>query len=315
MKIIIAGGSGFLGQALTHHFLAKHDKVTILGRDKQKIINIFHKNTDAIAQAEFKQQPETILQQFDLVINLAGAGIADKKWSPKRKQELIESRVGPTELIANACAKLSHPPMLFNASGIGIYGFKPATSTLPQPFDEDHALDFGRSTDFVSDLAKKWEQATQLATQKGVRVVNMRFAPVLSKKGGVLKKISRPFLLGLGGPIGTGEQPFPWIALEDLIRAVDFLIYKPEIKGPVNFVAPSCITQKEFAKTLGKVLKRPTVMTTPAFILSSLYGEMAEDLLLNGQCASPKVLLDNGFNFNYQHLETALKNIYKESGD
>lgn len=312
MRIIIAGGSGFIGQALVSHFVEKGHELIIIGRDKNRIKSIFANQLETIDWEDFDQSGKDIILGSDLIINLAGANIAEKRWTPKRKAEIIESRVLTTQKLVNYCMKLeNHSPPLFNASAVGIYGLqKPISGKLPKSLSEDDPIDFDHANDFVSQIVKAWEKATHPAIKSNVRVVNMRFSPVLAKKG-LLAKLKPSYLLGLGGPIGSGEQPFPWIALADLINAIDFLISKPQIRGPVNFVSPECISQQEFARAFAHALHRPSIIKTPAFLVKGIFGEMAEELLLNGQCAYPKVLLENGFTFKYTDIRTTLDTIFK----
>lgn len=314
MRIVIAGGTGFIGQSLAHHFLSQHHELVIIGRDKDKIFTVYKKNSliTPFTWDEFEEQKKDVVLTADLIINLTGANIAEKRWSTKRKQEILDSRVLPTRTLANSCAIFGKDsPPLFNASAVGLYGLqKPITSTLPKPFKESDNLNLKNHSDFISKVGHAWEEATYPARDQGVRVVNMRFALVLDKKG-LLAKLYPLFKLGLGGPIGSGNQPFPFIALSDLIAAVEFLIQHPLIRGPVNFVAPQCIQQKQFATAFASVLKKPGIMPTPAFLLKMVYGEMAEELLLNGQCAYPEVLLANGFKFKYPTIDATLQHIFK----
>lgn len=312
MRIVIAGGTGFVGQALVKHFLAKGYEIVVIGRDKNKIQETFGERVTAFPWEDFTNHGKDLIIGSDFVINLAGANIAQKRWTKERKEEIIQSRVVTTKTIADMCATLGKvSPPLFNASAVGIYGLQePIENSLPKSMAEDDAIDFDNSKDFVSHIVKEWEKATHHARDQGVRVVNMRFAVVLDKKG-ALAKLKTPFSLGLGGPVGTGEQPFSWIALTDLISAIDFLIEKPSISGPVNFVAPQCVSQGEFASTFASILDRPAFFTTPAFLIKKVFGEMGEELLLNGQCAYPKVLLTNGFEFAFPRIEEALKHIYQ----
>jgi uncharacterized protein (TIGR01777 family) len=316
MRIIIAGGTGFIGQALVEHFLNRDHQLVILGRNKQKITNLYQgrlHRISALTWDEFRQKPSQILSTSDLVINLAGENIGQKRWSTKRKRKIFDSRIQTTTLLAESCAELGKDsPALFSASALSVYGPQtPLVSSLPPPFRENELVDFEKFTNFLTQIARSWEKVTHIAQAKNVRVVNLRFAVVLDKKG-LIAKLIPAFKLGLGGPIGSGHQPFPFISLADLIRAIDFLINNPKIHGPVNFVAPECITQSQFAKNLAKALHRPVIFKTPSFLLKSVFGEMGEELLLNGQCAYPEVLLSNGFQFDYPTLEAILYHIFKE---
>lgn len=309
MKIVIAGGTGFIGQALVKHFRAANHQCVVLGRSHEKIKKIFGNTVKAITQKQVLTEGAAEIKTADLLINLAGASIGDKRWSKKRKREILDSRLLPTQRLTAICASLGkNSPPLFNASAIGIYGLQPVTgNVLPTALDERTNIDFNSAPDFLSQVARAWELATQPAKEAGVRVVNLRFGVVLGKNGGVLKKLKLPFLFFIGGPIGSGQQPFSWVAMEDLLRAVDFLFAKPEISGPVNIVAPNCVTQKQLAQALGKVLHRPSFISTPAFILQSLYGEMAKELLLSGQNVYPHILLEKGFQFRYPDITSALR--------
>lgn len=312
MKILIAGGTGFIGQSLAMHFLQQGHELIILGRDKEKIRRIYAQNNiQALTWNELEEQDENLLRSISFIFNLTGANIAGKKWSEKRKKEILDSRILTTEKLAMLCAHLvANPPALFNASAVGIYGLqKPVTTSLPKPFDEKESLNNDHAVDFLSKIGKAWEKATQPAMAQGVRVINMRFAVVLAKKG-LLSKLYPTFKMGLGTIIGSGNQPFSFIALDDLIRAIDFLMERPEIRGPVNFVAPQCISQRELASTLARTLHRPCFLHTPSFVFKFLFGEMADELLLNGQCAYPEVLLSNGFQFKYPTITDTLKHIY-----
>lgn len=314
MRIIIAGGTGFIGQALVDYFLRKNHEMVVIGRDKEKIKNLYlgKNRVYALTWDEFLEQKKDTVLTSDLIINLAGANIAQKRWTKHRKQEIIESRVQTTKILAETCALFgANSPPLFNASAVGIYGLqKPIANQTRTPFKESDSIDFEAATDFVSEITHAWEQATHSASEHHVRVINMRFALVLDKKG-LLAKLFPSYFLGLGGPIGSGNQPFAFIALDDLIAAIEFLINKPEIKGPVNMVAPQSITQSEFAQAYAKALHRPAILRTPNFLLKLIFGKMAEELLINGQYAYPEVLLSHGFTFKYPTIDATLQHIYR----
>lgn len=308
MKIVIAGGTGFIGQALVKHYHTVHAQCVIIGRSRDKIKRIFSDSVIAIQHEQLNDQGLQAIKTADLVINLAGENISEKRWTPLRKQQLLDSRLVPTQRIAALCATLGkNSPPLFNASAIGIYGLQSTLSTgLPPALDEQTVLDFNNSPDFPAKIARAWEMATQSAKNAGVRVVNMRFGVVLGKNGGALKQLKLPFLFFMGGPIGNGQQPFSWIAMPDLVRAIDFVYAHPDISGPVNFVSPQAVTQKQLAQAFGKMLHRPSIMPTPAFALKMVFGEMAEELLLRGQHVYPNLLLKQGFQFQYPTIESAL---------
>jgi uncharacterized protein (TIGR01777 family) len=308
MKIIIAGGTGFIGQAMVQYFANKKYQCAIIGRSEKKIKKIFGDKVKAITWEQILAHGSDEIKTADAIINLTGANIGEKRWTEKRKIEIIESRIIPTRILAELCAKLGkNSPPLLNASAVGVYGLQPSVSSgLPPALDETKLLDFETPPDFLAKIGQEWELATMPAKEAGVRVVNMRFGVVLGKSGGVLTKLKIPFLFFIGGPVGNGQQPFSWVALTDLLRAVEFLLAHPEIVGPVNIVAPQCVTQKELAKALGKALHRPSFMTTPGFILKLVYGQMADELLLRGQHVIPSVLPKYGFKFQYPNIQSAL---------
>lgn len=312
MKIIIAGGTGFIGQATVPYFLNKGYQCVVVSRSKNKVKKIFDDSVKAVTWEELANSSNHDIKTADLIINLTGENIGAKRWTAARKEELVNSRVIPTRILAEFCAELGkNSPPLFNAGGVGIYGLQPASPQgLPPGMDERTPLNYDHPSSFLETIGQLWEQATQPAKDAGVRVVNMRFGVVLGKHGGVLKQLQLPFNLFIGGPIGNGQQPFSWVALADLLRAIEFLFEHPKITGPVNIVSPKCVTQKEFAKALGNALHRPSFVKTPAFILELIFGQMAKELLLSGQHVYPKILLEYGFEFHFADIDIALKNLF-----
>ena len=239
------------------------------------------------------------LEGIDAVVHLAGAGIGDKRWTDDYKRVLVESRTNGTALLADAFAACSNgPKVLLSGSAIGVYGARG---------DEDLDETSAPGTGFLADLTDEWEQCTEPAAAAGVRVVFLRTGIVLSAKGGALKKQLPLFKLGAGGTIGSGQQWWSWISIDDEVRAIAHLL-TGDITGPVNLTAPHPTTQADFADTLGSVLKRPTFLPTPKFGPKLLLGsELAENLLFTGQKVHPRVLQDDDFNFEHPDLETALR--------
>lgn len=305
MKILIGGGSGFIGRHLCQHFLQQGQQISLISRTPEKTARLF---SEPLTIYAWENLTTDILKEFDLVINLAGANIGEERWNSQRKRKILESRIATTKKLADLCSQLEqHAPRLFNASAIGIYGLQSSCkNNLPIAYDEQAAIDFESYPDFLSEVGRKWEKATWPAKKAGCQVVNLRFAVVIDKSGGVFKKLALPFYFGLGGPIGSGKQPFCWISLIDLISAIDFLIAHPEISGPVNLVVPECLTQQAAAKIFGKKLHRPSFIRTPSFILKMIFGQMATELLLNGQHVKPSCLLQAGFKFQHNKLEQCL---------
>jgi uncharacterized protein len=311
MNILIAGGTGFIGTALIKHWHGDH-RLTVLGRSIDKIKSHFS-DLDKIAAMDwdaFKSKDTAWLEEFDLVINLCGASIGDKRWSKSQKQILLSSRIEPTNKLATALAACVKSPRFFSASAVGYYGLQPPVDdSLPDALDED-SKPVEPADDFLSAIGKQWEAACQPALDAGVVVSLLRFGVVLDKSGGALPKIAMPYYVCLGGPMGSGDQPLSWISLNDLIRAFDFLLAYPEVSGPINMTAVQCVKQKEFAHSLGRALHRPAFLPMPGPVVELLFGQMGRELLLSGQHVIPTRLLKAGFEFQYPDLDSALTDIY-----
>ncbi len=309
MHRIITGATGLVGTALTEHWLTQQCKITAIGRSKQKIIAQFGPRVNALSWDEVTP---AILQDAEVVVNLAGVGIADKRWTETQKQAILDSRLETTNKLATLLASLgANAPALFNASAIGVYGLQThAAGQLPPRLDENTAIDFNAAPDFLARVGRAWEQATWSAKQAGVRIVNMRFGVILAKDGGALPQMARPFYFFMGGPIASGEQAVSWVGLTDLISAIDFLLAHPDIAGPVNIVAPGCVMQKDLAAAIGAALYRPSLLPMPAVVLKIMLGEMARELLLEGQNIYPSKLLESGFIFQDAEISSALARIY-----
>ncbi len=293
MKIAITGSSGLVGSKLVEHFGKK-------GWEVVRIVRSGINNDQIVWDIERSAMDVGRLEGVDVIIHLAGANIADKRWTDAYKKKIYNSRIKSTELLAAKLAHLKTPPkVVFVASAIGIYGYEDQSKT----YDEDSA----HGSDFLATVCRDWEKATQPMTDKGIRVVNMRFGMIVSKQGGALKKMYVPFMLGAGGILGSGKQMMSWIALEEIPAVIDFLI-DADVSGPVNFTSPEAITNQQFTKIFGKVIKRPTIFPVPAFGAQALFGEMADALLLNGVEVIPKKLTQAGYKFRYNTIEEALKN-------
>lgn len=293
MRILLAGASGFLGGWLSRWLTdAGHDIVKLVRRQPA-------------GPAEVSWQPSAgrldpvALAGCHAVINLAGAGIGDHRWTARYKTVLRASRVDTTSTLAAAMAALpghDRPAVLLNSSGISCYG-----DTQGRTVTEDAPLGEG----FLPDLCRAWEAATVPAADAGVRVVLLRTAPVLHREGGLLKPQLLPFKLGVAGKLGDGRQWVPWIALADWLAAVSFLVERDDIAGPVNVVSPHPVTNAEFTRALGRVLRRPTIMPIPAFGLRLALGGFSVEVL-HGSGALPAVLTRAGFTYRYPELPAAL---------
>lgn len=300
MKILIAGATGMIGQALVKMLETNHELIA-LGRDKQKLNQCFphHKNID---WNEFSNS-KNFLNDIDVVINLAGENIGEKRWTVARKKIILNSRVQATHILAAACANSTNKNIrLLNASAIGVYG----NSNDPDKIYDEYSMLPNPAQDFLSTVGTAWENALAPAEHANISVVKMRFGVVLSTHGGALAKMLPAFKFCLGGKIGSGNQPFSWISLDDLVRSIVWLIDHPNIKGAVNMVAPEVVTQKIFAKTLGKVLHRPTFFSLPKWFIQWQFGQMGVELLLEGVNVKSTMLENNGFHFLYPTVESAL---------
>lgn len=297
LKIAVSGSTGLVGTAVSGYFKAQ-------GADIIPIVRFVSQTQGTGRTIMMDIQRQTIdtkgLEGLDVVVHLAGANIAGKRWDDQYKSEILLSRVESTKLISNALARVEEPPKVFIcASAIGWYG----TAGADRTFVESDLP----AMDFLGDVCHQWETATQTARERGIRVVNLRIGAVLSKKGGAIAKMWAPFISGLGGRLGDGKQMFSWVALDEIPAIIDFIIKNELILGPVNVTAPNPVTNAEFTKVFGRVIKRPVIFPVPAFGARLLFGEMADSLLLNGSRVVPKKLLDAGYKFKYDQLETALK--------
>ncbi|HXG18622.1 MAG TPA: TIGR01777 family oxidoreductase [Methylomirabilota bacterium] len=296
MNIAVTGASGLIGSALVPFLTAGGNQVMRLVRSSVRAAADEAQWDPERGLADLKR-----LEECDAVVHLAGVNIAGGRWTPERKRLIRESRVHGTRTLCEALARLSRPPkILLCASAIGYYGDRGA-----EVVDEGSAAGKG----FLAEVCQAWEEATRPAQEKGIRVVLARLGVVLTPAGGALAKMLLPFQLGLGGVIGDGAQYMSWIALDDVIGAFHHALVSAELHGPVNVVAPSPVTNREFTKTLGRVLRRPTLLPLPACAARLVLGEMAEALLLASTRAAPKRLLAAGYRFRYPTLEGALRRV------
>lgn len=301
MRILIAGSSGFIGKALCAYFLEHHYKVYRLVRSS------FQGDATSIIWDPHTGLLDTAsLEGFDAVINLCGKNIAEGRWTKAQKQELWESRIKSTELLVKTFGKLEKPPKVFiNASAIGVYGHQGDTICDETSF---------AGSDFLAQLTGAWEEAARQHLPPSTRLVLTRFGLVLSPYGGALKKMLLPFRLGLGGKLGSGSQYLSWVSVRDTCRAIHYCLIKQEILGPVNIVGPSPVTNLEFTRTLGWVLRRPTFFAVPKWCLRLMLGEMADALLLSSIRVRPRVLLESGFQFEDEVLEALLLQALRHAG-
>ena len=294
--VAIAGSSGTIGRALERLLIQEGFSVKRLVRRNQI------DDSEIFWDPKNKLLDPNRLVGINAIVNLAGVGIGDKRWSRKRMEQIISSRVEGTELICKTIAGIKsdeRPSVLINASAIGYYGH-----TGSNPATENSPLGEG----FLADVCSKWEESTLEAERAGIRVVHARTGIVLSASGGLLKRLLPIFKLGLGGCIGSGEQLMSWISLRDEIAAIKWMLDN-EINGPVNLVSPEPLSNFEFSKTLGDVLRRPVVFKIPSSVLSLVYGrQLVDELMISSQSIVPEVLLKNNFTFSDPVLKKALEN-------
>jgi hypothetical protein len=292
--IAIAGASGMIGAALEKSLVKKgHSVKRLVRRDE-------FNNSEIFWDPRNNNLDPNRLVGIDAIVNLAGVGIGDKRWSQKRMDQILYSRVKGTELISETLSALKSengPNVLINASAIGYYGNSGSTHATEETEQGDG---------FLADVCSKWEESTREAEKAGVRVAHARTGVVLSSSGGLLKKLLPLFRLGLGGQIGSGKQMMSWISIRDEISAISWMIEK-EIEGAVNLVSPEPVSNLEFTKTLGVLLKRPTIFKVPTSALNLFYGQqLVEELMLSSQSVFPKKLLDSNFSFSDHSLKEAL---------
>ena len=301
MKIVITGGSGLIGRKLIEELLRAPHKVTVLSRRPENVRKIFPAVHGEIWDAKTSNGLSSVLNGADAVINLAGESIAAKRWTQIHKERILSSRMETTQAIIDAIRQVKQKPsVLLNASAVGYYGNVPEGDVT-----EEHPKGIG----FLADVCAQVESTALQAQDSGVRVVLLRTGVVLNRYGGALQKILLPFRLFIGGPMGSGIQWFPWIHLQDEVRAIVFAMENERMSGPLNLAAPDSIRMREFCRTLGRILRRPSWIPVPACALKLALGEMAEPLLLHGQKMIPQKLMDAGFKFQFPKLEDALTNL------
>jgi uncharacterized protein (TIGR01777 family) len=297
MRVLLTGSRGLIGQVLLPSLTAGGHEVVCLTRSPATGRHILW-NPDAGTI-----EPED-LEDFDAVVHLAGETIVGR-WTPEKKARILESRAKGTRLLCESLAHLRNRPIvLVSASAIGYYGDRG-----DQVMDEETPA----GSLFLSEVATAWEAATEPAARNGIRVVNLRMGFVLSKAGGGLATMLLPFKLGVGGRVGSGRQYLSWIAIDDVVGAISHAILSDSLHGPVNAVAPHPVTNREFTKTLGRVLWRPTIFPLPAFAARLVFGEMADNLLLASTRVEPARLLATGYQFRFPQLEGALCHVLEKS--
>ena len=294
MNILITGGTGLIGRALIQHLHA--DRIIVLTRNLASAAKRLPQNIELVTTLA-----DVNFDELDVVVNLAGEAIVDKRWSSAQKDIICQSRWQVTQSLVEKMQSATKPPHCFiSGSAIGFYGRQNASA-----IDENHQNVYN---EFSHHICKKWEDIALSAQSDKTRVCILRTGIVLANNGGALEKMLPAFKFGLGGPIGDGKQFMSWIHIDDMIAVILAAIYQPSLTGIINATAPMPVSNQEFSKTLSKVLSRPCIFRVPAFMLRILMGESA-DLVLYGQNVLPQKLLKNNFKFQYPALQVALKQL------
>ena len=294
MRVAVTGSHGLIGSAVGSALRARGDRVL-------RIIRGEAGNTDEVAWNPVQGQIDAAgLEGIDAAIHLAGATLASR-WTPEQKEAIRTSRLLGTGLLARTLASLTtRPRVLISASAVGYYGNRG---------DEVLTESSGPGSGFLAGVCREWETAAQPAREAGIRVAHPRFAVVLAAAGGILGKITPIFRLGAGGPLGQGRQYLPWVAIDDVVGAILLALDRDQLDGPVNVVAPSAVTNREFTSALGRALGRPAVLSVPAAALRAMFGELADEALLASQRVKPARLEAAGYAFRFPDLEPALRHV------
>ena len=299
MKIAIAGGTGMVGKKITELLLNSGHEVIILTRGEPRT----EKNTTYVQWLKDGAKPEIQLEQLDAFINLAGVSLNEGRWTDAQKQKIYNSRMESTDEVIRILQVIEHKPnVLINASAVGIY---PVSETAVYTESSRE-----KANDFLGTVVANWEQKALQAEDLGIRTCLARFGVILAKGEGALPMMVLPYQLGVGGTIGSGQQWLSWIHVEDVARAIVFVIEHDELRGPINFTTPNVKRMKAFGQSIGKALNRPHWFLVPSLLLQLALGEKSI-LVLKGQHVLPEKLLSTQFTFNYVSVEDAIRDLYK----
>ncbi|MHA6264084.1 TIGR01777 family oxidoreductase [Arenibacterium sp. CAU 1754] len=297
-RVLITGGTGFIGSRLVQALVGAGHDVTVLTRNTAKAADVLRHPVRIIPN--LNTIPDTA--RFDVIVNLAGEGVASGLWTARKRRRIIGSRVDMTRALVALIGRLEHKPdCLINGSAVGWYGLHPDDGELDETARPNPA--------FVHEVCAAWEQATAPVADMGVRLVVLRIGLVLGVDGGMLAKLLTPFEFGGGGVMGDGQQWMPWIEQDDLIRVIAFAIATPDLRGPVNAVAPTPVRNAQFTADLAAALHRPAILRFPSWLLSAGLGDMGRETMLGGQRVVPKVLSERGFTFRHPDLAPTLRRI------
>ncbi len=301
MRVVVAGGTGFIGRHLCQVLVRRGDNVVVLTRSSRTASEA---GPEGLELRQWNPSDGTDLEKTldgaDAVINLCGENVAEGRWTADRKRALEDSRTGPTTTLVDAIGRCENKPrILINSSAVGYYGDRG---------DEELTEDSSPGEGFLPEMCVRWEKAAQAASEHDVRVILLRIGVVLEKSGGALQKMLPPFNAFLGGPLGNGRQYFPWIHLNDVSGLIVYALSNTAVEGPLNCVAPHPVTNEAFSRTLASTMARPCLFRVPEFAVKALFGEMSE-ILLGSTRAVPSRALEKGYFFRFHTSEDALKYI------
>ena len=309
MTIVVAGGTGFLGRPLAALLAARGHTLVLLSRRPGSETDTRDETATSVRTVPWTPDGAigpwaTVIDGADAVVNLAGESIADRRWTAAQKTRIVDSRLLATRSLAEAVRRAAVPPsVLVSGSAVGYYG----------PCGDEQVTEATASGhDFLADVCVRWEAEALRAASGRTRVVTLRTGIVIARDGGALPKMLPPFWFGVGGPVGSGRQYWPWIHRTDWLTLAQWAVENPAVSGPLNVTAPTPVTNRAFATALGRAIHRPAWMPTPGFTLKLLLGEMAEGLLLSGQRAVPEKAERLGFRFRFPQLDTALADLFKQ---
>ena len=302
MRVLLIGATGFIGKPLVEKLVARNHEVYIFTRNDKKTRSLFG---DKVHIQQWKADDYIILQEYahkvDVVINLAGENLSSKRWTGDQKRKILSSRVNIGKALSFALKQSEDKPyLLIQASAIGYYGY-----SEEKVFTERSPVGDG----FLPMVAQQWEDSVRNIVEDNTRKIFIRSGVVLGREGGLLPQMLKTFRLFMGGHLGTGNQWLSWIHIDDATEAIVRLVETPGLGGPYNLTAPNPVTMKEFASTLGKVLNRPSWFPVPSFVLETVFGDMAREIMLQGQKVMPRKLQEIGFEFQYNDLGSALTDL------